>query len=903
MFFASGAAALGFQLVWTQMFAAGLGHETPAMLAVVTAFFGGMAAGAWLLDRRISTSRDPRRWFARLQFVIGGWAVLLTLCLPSLNEAAVGWIGSDAAPFRQAWISFAFPFFALLPATAAMGATLPAMAHWLASQAGEERALARVYAWNTAGAAVGTLSAVAILAPVMGFFWTAMLLAALNLLSGWLAWHSRVSTASGGGADAAAASMSRSLNRSAGLRPGALGIEKLPGRRPALRGGASATGEAECRGDFSPGRLLGTAFGCGLLGIGFEILGVRVLSQAMENTVYTFASALAVYLVGTALGAWAYQRLRVTQPFRPLLGRFLCALGAACLVETWMMTRAPAFYEALRSGLGGGLPAVLASEFTVALSVFLIPTIFMGMLFSHLIGAAVGRGGGIGRASAMNTLGGALAGVVFGVLWLPAIGAKWLLVAVAAGYLLLMPTLRGGLWAGVVVCLGLVFVLPADLRLIQLPAGATVLDYREGIMASVVVLETPDGQRSLRVNNRFQMGGTSAALAERRQAHLPLLLHAHPRRALFLGLGTGITLGAATEHPGLVADGVELIPEVIEVMRLFAPENRGVAGDNPNLKRGSLRDAGRGSASATNSVHLIAADARRFVRASRESYDVIVADLFHPARDGAGFLYTREHFEAVRQRLAPGGLFCQWLPLHQLDETTLRIIVRTFLEVFSHTEGFLLHFNTDVPALALVGTLDPMKLTGDWLEHRAAEPVFRQAMKQSGFDRTLALLGCHLAGPRALADFSAAAPLNTDNFPRVAFGAPRFASHADMRRDALLLALLERFSEDSRVFVAAGPDAGLFGTRLREFIAARDLYLRGLAVETDSELSKAIDLYLESSRRSLYFTASYARLVNIIQVMAAADRESARRLFGRLQEAQPGQPLGQQLLGPLFSEP
>jgi spermidine synthase len=37
-------------------------------------------------------------------------------------------------------------------------------------------------------------------------------------------------------------------------------------------------------------------------------------------------------------------------------------------------------------------------------------------------------------------------------------------------------------------------------------------------------------------------------------------------------------------------------------------------------------------------MHIIVADARRFVNAPRETYDVVIADLFHPARDGAGSL-------------------------------------------------------------------------------------------------------------------------------------------------------------------------------------------------------------------------------------------------------------------------
>ena len=56
LFFSSGAAGLGYQMVWVRMFAAGLGHETPAVLAVAGAFLGGVAVGAWFLDRRISRS-------------------------------------------------------------------------------------------------------------------------------------------------------------------------------------------------------------------------------------------------------------------------------------------------------------------------------------------------------------------------------------------------------------------------------------------------------------------------------------------------------------------------------------------------------------------------------------------------------------------------------------------------------------------------------------------------------------------------------------------------------------------------------------------------------------------------------------------------------------------------------
>src|SRR6266540_3325337 len=506
-FLASGFAALGLQITWTKMFSAGLGHEAPAMLALVTAFLGGLALGAWTLDGRIHRSSGPRRWYGGLQLCIGAWAALVTLLVPQLNRLAIAVMGVDASPLRQALIAFAIPFLALLPATAAMGATLPAMEHWLSTRTAEERTLAKVYAWNTAGAVAGTLATAFVLAPAIGFRASALLLCALSLACGALAWNFQlapchepragVSPACPGSAGILPASglaLSRENRRQdAGVPrstvhgPDAspnLEVEATPERaRPA----------AQLAPPFSQTRLLLTAFVTGLLGIGFEIVGVRVLSQALENTHYTFAAALAVYLLGTALGAAAYQRLRQPQPFRPRLGRLLCALAIACLAEMWIMTRVPSIYDSLRGSLGDKPSAVALSEFTVALAVFLLPTLLMGATFSHLIGAAKTRDHGVGRAAAVNTLGGALAGVVFGMMAMPAFGAKWSIVALASGYLLVLPALSRWIPLGVALCGGLVFGLPPDLRLVRLPPNATLRAWRQGVMGSVAVIETPDG--------------------------------------------------------------------------------------------------------------------------------------------------------------------------------------------------------------------------------------------------------------------------------------------------------------------------------------------------------------------------------------------------------------------------
>ena len=85
---------------------------------------------------------------------------------------------------------------------------------------------------------------------------------------------------------------------------------------------------------------------------------------------------------------------------------------------------------------------------------------------------------------------------------------------------------------------------------------------------------------------------------------------------------------------------------------------------------------------------------------------MIVGDLFLPWGSGAGRLYSVEHFRSVRRALAPGGLFCQWLPMYQLSAEQFSLIVATFQKVFPEVHGFRSSLDPARPGLALVGFTD-----------------------------------------------------------------------------------------------------------------------------------------------------------------------------------------------------
>ena len=165
---ASGFAGLGYQIVWTQQSALWLGHETAAVLAVVAAFFGGLAMGALALGSRIDRSAYPARWYAACEAVIGGWSLALIFLMAPVSSWLLGFIGAQAGALTQWLVVFLGTFALLLPATAAMGATLPAMERVVSQLRVQGAPIAMLYAANTFGAVIGVLAAAFVLVPRFG---------------------------------------------------------------------------------------------------------------------------------------------------------------------------------------------------------------------------------------------------------------------------------------------------------------------------------------------------------------------------------------------------------------------------------------------------------------------------------------------------------------------------------------------------------------------------------------------------------------------------------------------------------------------------------------------------------------------------------------------------------------
>ena len=491
--------------------------------------------------------------------------------------------------------------------------------------------------------------------------------------------------------------------------------------------------------------------------------------------------------------------------------RAACLLGTASLWLAPQTSRPPVLQAAGRRAWRRRCGA----EAALAALAFLLPTIVMGALFSHLGTQALRAAASASAAPWASTRWAPpLAPLLFGVLLLPALGAEGR--AAARGRRLPAAGARGARgarpagWA------------PRPRRRWRWRLGAAAGLRRrarrraassataKGRLATVSVVEDADGVARLRINNRQQEGSSATLFADARQALLPLLLHPAPRRALFLGLGTGVTAGVGGRRiPQLQVDAVELLPEVIDAS---AP----------------LHAALRRRA-ATRACAVMAADARRFVRASRAP---LRRDRVRQLPPGAQRLGLALHRRALPRRARAAGrraaLFCQWLPLHQLDLDTLRSIVRAFLAVYPQGWAMLATNSLETPVLGLVARARrrPLRPSRSCAQ-RLADAALPQRPPASASPTSCALLGSFVAGPRALARFAGDAPLNTDDHPVVAYRAPRITYAPDSLPRDRLLALLGELDVGADEVLSRARRRHRLAPRLAAYWRARDRFLAG----------------------------------------------------------------------------
>lgn len=779
----SGACGLVYEAVWNRLLSLTLGSTALAAAAVLAGFMGGLALGAWLagrlLDRRQGAALPL---YALAELGIGGYALASPVLFQTVTAVYVRLYphlsGHPAVPFA---VTFLLATLLLFVPTALMGATLPAVVSAVAPR-GEDAGvpLGLFYGLNTLGGVAGAFATGFLLIPALGVRATLTAAAGLNLTVAaaalWV-WR-RGAAAAEPGADGGAAP-------TAPLPPGSLDV---PGRSA---------------GAF----LLIAAAVSGFSALACEVIWLRLLHLTFGSSVYAFSTLLTSFLAGLGLGALAFaawtRRSAVTFAG---FGVLALALGATVFLLLPVLGRLPLVFPFLYRTFYRGFGSFQFVVFAISFLCLLVPTTLMGVSFPYLAQLYVRRtgrtGSGLGTVYALNTLGSIL-GALLATFWLvPGPGSRsgtWVCGAVYAGLGVWAvwvhapwPRVRRMLTAGAAVLLTAVSAaaFPWDPRALtagfyttngvhslegkaprDLLAATRLVFFREGLTATVTVHRSGD-ELSLRLNGKADASTSGDRTTQLLLGALPFLWTDRMQDVLVIGLGSGMSAGAALQGGARSVDCVELESAVGEAARWFRAFNHDCL-DDPRLR-------------------LIIGDGRNYLLASPRTYDVIVSEPSNPWIAGVSNLFTLEQYRQVHRRLKPGGWVVQWFQVYSVSSEDLRSTVRTFREVFPQAHLWWVPRTGDV--LLLARKDGPLRYDHAVLRRQlAAHPVLRADLESCGLRTAGDLFGCFALGEWGLEALGRGAPLNTDDRPRLEFSAPRFLYRFDAR--ARNLEILQRAAE------------------------------------------------------------------------------------------------------------
>jgi len=866
-FFFSGATGLIYEVLWTRLLGLVFGHTVFAITTVLAAFMGGLGLGSYLFGRIADRHAHPLRLYGLLELGIGVYALLTPVLLSKAEAVYIPLYRSlELSFFAFSLAQFLLIFLILLVPTTLMGATLPVLSrffvHEIAALGGQ---VGRLYSFNTFGAVLGTYAAGFHLIPTLGIKTTLLLAAVANL-----------------GIGALAVVFDRHL-RQLGIQPTAPSLQDASAGLHAAEEGWGIT-------------VWLAVIGLGISGAAsmmYEVAWTRALALIIGSSTYAFSTMLVTFLAGLALGSYLFSRVAGRVRINPFLfGGLQLGIGLTALAVTPFFDRLPevflwAFQVSQSPGFMKGL------QFTISALAMFVPTLFMGATFPCVAQIAsreierVGRD--VGRIYFVNT-GGAIAGTVLaGFLLIPTWGLQATLkLAVSLNLCLALALFiastevirwrRGAAALAPVLALVVLFASPSwDARAITsgvhiygrgyfgvlgkadfrqtVAAGDRLLFYKDGISATVSVHSRNDVVY-LRVNGKTDASNANDMHTQVMSGHLPLFYRPEAKRALVIGMGSGVTAGAVALHPLERTDLIEIEPAVVEAGVFFAKENREVL-KNPR-------------------VRLTVADARNFLLASEGQYDVIISEPSNPWMRGIGNLFSQEFYELVSRRLAPRGIVCQWIHIYGLFPEDLKMVIKTFRSVFPQT----VIWNTVRGDLLLIGGKEPLALDYTALQSKYDSiPELREDMGRLGLHSALAVLADFSLNEEETAQISQHALLNTDDLPLLEFSAPNslFLDTVDLNRR-----MLKAFMRAEFPTIAGIPEGLLRSAEFRRNLG-QAFWAKEMPEDALHQFDEALRLHPRHAGSLLQRGQIHLRSNAVLK--AEADLKAALRLDPRLVEA------------------
>jgi spermidine synthase len=756
---ASGCAALIYEIVWFQLLQLVIGSSAVSLGLLLAAYMGGLCIGSAALPRLVSAARHPMRVYAALEIGIGAFGILALFGIPLMSRISVaGGTTGLAGLVLRGVIAAVW----LLPPTLLMGGSLPAAARWVETTPKGISWLGLFYSANIAGAVTGCLTAGFYLLRVHDMGVATYTAAAINAAAALLAFR-------------LAAPAKREGQSETFWTPPAHEAQSLPSRasRPVVYMVYLAIALS------------------GLSALGAEVVWTRLLSLMLGATVYTFSIILAVFLIGlwAGSGAGSFWARRVNDSRLALAA---CQLLLAAAIAWTAFTIAGVLpYWPVDPSLAISPWFIFDLDLTRCIRTILPATLLWGASFPLAL-AAASRGGDparlAGEVYAANTAGSIVGALAFSLAFIPALGTRgserlllWLaaagaIAALAAAVLSARgkqsstpwPHKARGVLAGVAMAGAAALAWGLSATVPEMPWQVTAYGRRvapilrgfdadlrpaqplyvgEGVSSSVVIAQRGD-QRFFYVSGKSEASSAPLDMRlQRMMGHLPALLDASPRSVLVVGFGAGVTAGSFVPYPEVrrivICELEPLIPPASG--EYFRAQNYNVLHD-PRTR-------------------VVYDDARHYVLASPQKFDVITTDPIHPWVKGTSVLYSKEYYELVKQHLNPGGVAAQWLPLYESDEETVRTELATFFAVFPRATVWSNFENGDGYDLVLLGREDDSPINVDKLQERLDRPESARiaaSLAETGFHSAVDLLATYAGRAPDLEAMLTGARINDD---------------------------------------------------------------------------------------------------------------------------------------------
>ena len=753
--FLSGSVALSHELLWTRRLIDLLGATESVTGRVLGLFFLGLSLGGWLATRWSKSSGNSAIRLAIAEISIAILS-LPAIFLPLWADGLVSTLGTDLlVSWQGELIKGLLAAGVVLPPSIAMGTTMPMFIQVITDLGGTIRSGGIwIYSLNMLGGVFGLWLVSNILLEFAGvrgaMFWAA----AGNLLIGLISigFSSRVP--------------SNSLQEIADSDKQGLEQETVPEAADGVR-------------KFKHVFLL--AFASGAVVLASEVLILRLLALVAPSSIQTTSALLANVILFLAMGSVAValmNRFRLSSQTQLIIGAvgaaLFCVLCPLILYQVTNQLVSVRYLAAMEKQTIASIGQYWWLLLTIIACSSGTAMFFFGLVFPSIMSIHAThdpRGRSVGLLLAVNGLGGLLGAEFANLLLVFQIGIYrgFVVLGVATALAAIAGCIfsnRKFAAAGIAIGALLAGVLSAEsyqaLRYLsprakqQFAIEETYFG-RDGVL---MVVKDQSNARSILMNNQYILGssGTAAEAAERRQLLLPWLLHPQSEKVCCLGFATGISASGleALQSPPSVTS-IELSEKVLEVARThFGDQHQTFFERTGN--------------------QVLVEDARTFMACANNEYDLIVADLFRPHGAGESRLFSVEHFQNVKTALRSGGLFCQWLPAHQLNKTQFETIANSFLKVFPNTLVINGGRNSQTPSIGLCGWQNDQH----WKTEDLVDKI-QEIRSQKGIKDVLSLNAQLLIVGTLDTEAFSSAPINTLDNALLEIDAGKFWITKDLR--------------------------------------------------------------------------------------------------------------------------